>query len=131
MLYMILGFAAFILLFIAARIFNERSVKTLDQSEKAKMVDAFSSFRKYSLVPVLGLIALYFLLAWFIGSDVRLYALFLVLLLCYVLAINIFIVRKLLVLDLPRPVVMSYIITSLIKLAGLGIFFAVMFRYYL
>ncbi|MBN1531390.1 MAG: hypothetical protein JXA20_01880 [Spirochaetes bacterium] len=131
MLYMILGFIGFIILFIIARVLNERNVKTLNQDEKAMMVDAFSSFRKYSLIPVLGLIVLYFLLAWRIGSDVRLYALFLVLLLCYVIAINLFVVRKLLALHLPRPVVRSYVFTSLIKLAGLGIFFAVMFRYYL
>jgi hypothetical protein len=130
MLYMIIGFAAFIVLFIAARIINERSVKTLDQADKAKLVDAFSSFRKYSLIPVLGLIVLYFLLVQFVGSDVRLYLALLGVMLCYVIAINIFIVKRMTALHLPRPVVKSYIVTSLIKLGGLALFFIVMYRYY-
>ncbi len=130
MIYMIAGFVVFFLLLIVSRIINERNVKKLDPASKAKLADAFSKFRKYSLIPVVALILVYFLLIQFVGNPLMLYRVLLGIMLCYILVLNGAVIVKLKSLGMPGNVVFGYVATSVVKLAGLLVFFWVMYSYH-
>ncbi|MCX4243469.1 hypothetical protein [Paraliomyxa miuraensis] len=53
------GFGLFLVIIVATRIASERALRKLDTEAKGRLVEAFSSFRLASLIPLAAIAAIY------------------------------------------------------------------------
>lgn len=118
------GYIALLLAFLVGRIANERGLHYLNDKEKVRLLDGFSKARSYGTLPVLVLVAIYFLLL----SQTHLSRS--VLTICYfVFLIGIIVARTILshkkfkMLEIPTSYQKCFLIGQLISLAGLAWFF--------
>lgn len=98
-----LYFVVFFVAVIASRILSSRALKLLSPDQKASLVDAFSGLRAYSLIPLVAIMAAYFILMQHpVMSFQALTILYLVAFVAYIAWNFWFTRRRLRTLDLPR-----------------------------
>ncbi len=110
---------------IISRIIMERALKRLGSNEKARLVDAFSSYRIYNYAAIFTLAVLYFASVRYIprlNSVVS--PVFFISSLVATGAVSFLSYRKLKALEMPSYYVRSYLINLCIQYVGIGFFFA-------
>ncbi len=120
----LIGTMAFLATAIMSRMIREKALKTLSTDEKASLVDAFSSFRIYTFVSVLALMVIFYLcLNYLVLDQSFIFIGYGVCLVIFLLVSNGVVYRSLRKLQLPDRYIKSYILSSLIQLAGFGFLF--------
>lgn len=118
---MTIGVVVLLLAVFGGRLINERGMSVLTPEQKARFIDAFSTQRKYSLLP---LIAVVLLSAAFPGR-LPIWAL-LSALVAYVVAISVLGVRKMRSIELPGSYIRSYTTSQAFQIGGLLVYFALL-----
>ncbi|NOT63448.1 MAG: hypothetical protein HOP19_24825 [Acidobacteria bacterium] len=118
----LVGIALYFVALMASRVFTERALRTLDTTQKATFMGAFSAMRIYALVPLLVLFLLYFVISrqgLFVSSTLLL--IFWLLLVVYLIAVQWFSARKIKRLNLPTEFNRNYGIARACSLGGLAL----------
>ena len=92
----VIGLFAFVVCVLVSRVLSERAFRALPADQKVTLMDGFSGMRAYSMIPVLGILAVMFGLPQLVPAHPRI-GLFvgLGLLLVYVVGMHVVIVRRL------------------------------------
>lgn len=123
-----IGIGIFIVTIIASRIISERAMKELTIDEKAKLIDAFSGMRAYSLIPLSIIICGYFLIMRYTDINrVVLSVVYFSLIILFIIISNIYVYKKLSKLNFPATYLKTHVFSKLISFIGIGIFFYVIF----
>ncbi|MGE3799652.1 MAG: hypothetical protein AB7H80_01380 [Candidatus Kapaibacterium sp.] len=109
---------------IISRFITERGMKVLSIEEKGRLVEAFSSFRIWNLLPFVLVLIVYFFLkksgsSWSPESI----GIFMGILFLIALASKVFAARKLRTLDLPQSYLKKHAIGQTVSLISLVVFF--------
>jgi hypothetical protein len=117
------GFVALLVAIVAARIINERGYRTLSAEEKLRLMDGFSAQRAYSLIPMVLLVAAYFLLSTKTSLDPTMLAIgYFGLLVVYVVIRAILNHRKMKTLGMPDKYRRYFVVSQLLSMLGLAWF---------
>ena len=118
-----IGLIVLVAAVIVARSVGERAQGTLTNTQKLQVGEQLATLRKVQLVPLLLLLVVYFLLVKLtvIPSEI-LYWATLVTLAAYVIALNIFVFRRLKRLQLPAEYFRLLVASRSIQLVGLAVF---------
>jgi hypothetical protein len=129
----ILGFIVFFCAYVISRVINENNLKKLNSEEKARLIDAFSNYRIYSLVTVVVVVIVFFIgNSAFPQFNFILTAAFFAVLLLTTIVNSIFIHKKLSSLNLPAGYIKTYWLSSLLQYFGVIFLFAtILSRYFL
>ena len=122
------GFIALLLGILGSRIVNERAYQKLDSNEKLRLMDGFSNVRAYSIVPLLVLMAVF----WLLMTQTQLSRFVVTMgyfgaLVLYIAIRTILNRRKLIELAMPASYRQSFMIAQVISLVGLAWFFFTIF----
>jgi hypothetical protein len=114
------GFVAFLVMAVIARIISARASKSLPPEKKAALVDKFSGISAYGMIPLIVIVAVFFLLQRTTQIDGR------ILLWGYAGSVIVFIVvsqvisvRRLRELSLERAHLRQYTLARIFALTGL------------
>jgi len=124
-----IGLGAFVAAILASRLISEKAMAFLDEGQKLRLLEGFSRFRAYFLLPVIGIILFYYggmkLFPRHAGNVSIAGA---ALLVAYVVGANMAIFRKLKSLEMPMAYVKRVVLARALlylSLAALICFFAV------
>jgi hypothetical protein len=118
------GFVALFVSMIVSRILNERAYQKLGSDEKLRLMDGFSKSRAYSLVPLLVLIAAFWVLLTQTGLDRQLISIgYFAALIVYVLVRSVMNQRKLISLGMPAEYRQMFTLAQVLSFVGLAWFF--------
>ena len=121
-----IGFAFFIVSIIAYKFMTERALKNLSDTDKVKLVDAFSTYRKFGLLAVLSFCAIAFFLSTYIEAALdKSFYLFYILLSFFMGGYYLLIYKKLKNIEISQSYLKIYLIASTIL--GLGVLSLVLF----
>lgn len=124
------GFVALIGAIIVARIINEKGYRKLDSEEKLRLMDGFSRTRSYSMIPLLALIATFWLFSTQTNIDRRYLSIgYFGLLIVYMVARAFLNQRKLVELGLPADYRQTFTIAQGISFLGVAWFFFTIFNH--
>jgi hypothetical protein len=125
------GLVVFVSTYIIGRILNEGALRKLSIEQKAALLDAFSSYRIYSLVAVAVIFVGYILSIYFLSKyDYFTNAFFFGLIICVMLYNTFFAYKKLYSLELPSGYMKSFWLSSIIQYIGvLFLFVSILGRY--
>lgn len=125
----ILFFAAFLVLLLSVfigRIISERAFKSLDASQKVLLMDSFSKYRSFNLLPIILIFGVSLGVAFLFPENPGVpLALSFGLIVLFMIRSHIFIFRKLATLQLPRPCVKLFVFARSVSYIGLAIFLAI------
>ena len=126
--YGMIGVLAFVASFVASRFLSEKAYKLLTADDKVRLMDAFSGFRKYSLVPLLVLMGGFYLIVMKL-PEYRMTAVIglLVITVVYVAVMNLFNVKVLKALNLPGAFVRGFVLSRTLTMLGMLAMFASIF----
>lgn len=125
-----LYFVVFFVAVIASRILSSRALKLLSSDQKAALVDAFSGLRAYSLIPLVAIMAAYFIFMQHpVMSFQALTILYLGAFVAYIAWNFWFTRRRLLRLDLPRAYLTWIGIARGLQLAGFALLLVGLIRF--
>lgn len=110
------------------RYFSEKSYSQLTTEEKGRVMESFAGLRKFSLVPIIGLLGIYYILAVQIGvTSSLLYLLYLGLIPAYAIGTNIFVYKKIKTIQ-PKPeFIRMQMLGRLIPIIGLLVFMGILY----
>src|SRR5262245_23853807 len=94
-------------------------MRTLTAEQKARFLDAFSTQRKYSLLPLIVVI----LVTFSFPGKLPLWALMSVLVI-YIIGLSIFAVRRMRSIELPASYIRAYTTGQAVQVGGLLFYFA-------
>lgn len=118
-----IAFVLFVVVFITARIVQERALGKLDTQTKGRLVEAFASHRLVALLPLAGIAAGYVAVSMFEGlSTATMLAIYFPVVLVVAGAIQLSIRRKLLALGIDREFVRVYTLCRIATFVGLAAF---------
>ena len=108
---------------IAGRMVHERGMRSLTPEEMARYSTAFSSYRKYSLLPLLVVVLVLFALpgvfpTWALFSALA----------AYVVVLSLLSFRKMSAIALPGSYVRTYAASQLLQIGGLIAYFMIVQR---
>ena len=113
---------------VLSRIISERGYRKLDAEQKIRLMDGFSTARAYSMIPLLLLIAVFWLLTTQTNIDKPYLTIgYFGLLAAYVIARVILNQRKLTQLNLPTDYHRMFTIAQVVSFLGVAWFFFTMF----
>jgi hypothetical protein len=120
----IIGFVVFIAAYIAGRMISERALRKLDTEQQGRLVRGFSAYRIVSLVGIILLVLLHYA-ARTLAADGLLasMAVFVGVLVAYLLLSSIYAFVKLKKLEMPETYINQYLISTLIQYVGIFVFF--------
>lgn len=122
------GYIALFAALIVSRIISERGYRILSDEEKLRLMDGFSKSRAYSLIPLLGLIAGYWLLTTKTDLDRKMLSTaYFGLLIAFVIVKSLLNQRKMTVLNLPAVYRRYFTIAQVVSLIGVAWFFYTIF----
>ena len=117
---LIIGFVLFAATLIFGRVLSEQALKKIPKSRKTALVDAFSRYRVFSMIPlVLLLLAAWAAMKYRFLSSWGLVVGVIAALLVYIVASNVIIFKKMRRLDVPATYLRLYIISRGIQHVGL------------
>jgi hypothetical protein len=118
------GIGVFLVTMIVGRILNEKAMKLLSVEEKLNLIDAFSSMRAYSLIPIVFIIGGYWLLVKYseIGDQILSIAYFGSLIM-YLAVIHIYSYKVLFKFNYPERFIQAYTVFRVVSFVGIGILF--------
>lgn len=123
----IIAFIIFLSSSFIARTMNEKSLKKLNQDQKAELLDLFSSERIYQF-GILILIVILFLLNIklnFVNQTVA-YVIYIFLLISFVIITSVLAYKKLKKFNFPQDYIKTYITTTAIRFIGLILFLSIL-----
>ena len=122
------GYVALLGAIVLSRIISERGYRKLDAEQKIRLMDGFSTARAYSMIPLLLLIAVFWLLTTQTNIDKPYLTIgYFGLLAAYVIARVILNQRKLTQLNLPTDYHRMFTIAQVVSFLGVAWFFFTMF----
>ena len=109
-----------LLIMIAAvflsRYINARAIKKLPMEKKAELIDGFSSFGIWSILPLFVIFAVfYFTVEYVEKSNLLYFGLFALVTLAYIVGIQIYIYKKLINMNYPMSYIKQYILSVLVR----------------
>jgi len=104
---------------VASRLLSESGLAKLEPDEKVQLMDAFAAQRKYSLMGVVGILAVGVLLRGAVPA-----VLFMVVLGFYAVGMSAYSVSKVRRLGMPITYVGPFIAGQLLQIGGLAVYFA-------
>jgi TRAP-type uncharacterized transport system fused permease subunit len=118
------GIVALLVGIIASRMVNERGYQALTSDEKLRLMDGFSKTRKYSLIPLVVLIGLFyvFMSHTSINHGVLIPSVFTVLIL-YIIIMAVFNQRKLQSLEISPTYRRHFLLSQTLSVLGVAWFF--------
>lgn len=122
------GIIVIVLTVIVARYAQNQALKEIDVEFKAKLVDLFSGFNKFSIVFLIGIMLIYY---WVVNENYLnpflLTVLFFTTLFVYMViqAVNTY--NRLKKNDFPKEFIQKYMLSSLIRAIGMIAFVVIMF----
>jgi hypothetical protein len=126
------GLVVFVSAYIIGRIINEGALRKLSVEQKAALLDAFSSYRIYSLIAVAVIFVGYIFSVYFLSRyDYFINAFFFGLIICVMLYNTFFAYKKLYTLELPAGYMKSFWLSSIIQYIGvLVLFMSILGKYF-
>lgn len=122
------GFVVLLVSIVASRIIGERGYRTLDSDAKLRLMDGFSKTRAYSMIPLLILIAGYWLLVTQTSVDTQYLTFgYFGLLVFYVIVRSTMNQRKLTALEMPADYRRMFTFAQVVSFIGIAWFFFAMF----
>ena len=113
------GIIILLLCIALSRIISERAIKFLSPEEKVILVDSFSNFRTYNLLPLVVIFIAFISANYLMPSlGVSLYIIFLFVTLVFLMVLQILIFRKLVALKMPAVYTKTYVFSKAIVIAG-------------
>jgi hypothetical protein len=121
----IFGLVVFVSAYIISRIISEGALRKLSVEQKAMLLDAFSSYRIYSLIAVFLIVVTYLLSTYFFWQYDNFLTPFFFGLILLVLAFNsVYAYGKLRALEIPRSYINSFWLSSALQFIGVIFLFA-------
>jgi hypothetical protein len=107
-------------LIIISRVITEKALKELNTEEKARLIDAFSSYRIYNFIAVAIILVLYFIaLKYF--TDMQLVSLtYIGVIFLLLLVLSWIAFKKMKQLQMPDKYIKKYLLSLAIKFVGFG-----------
>ena len=100
-----------------------KATRSISKEKKAEMIDKFSGFAAYGMIPYVVIIAAYFLVAKYTEIDkVLLTWLYFGLLILMIIATQIYSIKKLREMDLDSGYMRKYTIARVISMTGFAVF---------
>jgi hypothetical protein len=118
------GFLIFVVLLAVAQAWGARAVKKLSKKDRLRLVEVLIHFAKIGMVPLLAVSLLYWALLFFIDKigALLIYAYFIILL-AHVIALFVFVMKKLTHMNFPKSYVRDASIGLTIQYFGLASLF--------
>lgn len=114
-----IGLVALFGAIIAGRVLSEKAMKQLNGDQKIRLMDSFSGFRKYSLIPLVVILVVYLLM---VNANVLTgpsgHVIFLGGIVVYLLVSQVVAYRRLRRLDLPDSYLRTFRISQIVVLLG-------------
>ena len=108
---------------VVSRIISMKATRSISKEKKAEMIDKFSGFAAYGMIPYVVIIAAYFLVAKYTEIDkVLLTWLYFGLLILMIIATQIYSIKKLREMDLDSGYMRKYTIARVISMTGFAVF---------
>ena len=118
----------FIGLILLGRYINAQAIKKLSVEKKAELLDTFSTFGIFSIIPLLVIIGLtYWIADNFNNHSFTYLYLAAILIILYIIGIQIYIYRKLIKLNYPISYIRHYILSVCIRFLAVGVLILPMF----
>ena len=110
----------FIVAVLLSRYINSRAIKKLTVEKKAELIDGFSSFGVWAILPLLVIFgAFYFTFDYVEKGNLLYFGLFALLTVGYVIGIQIYIYKKLKKMDYPMSYIKQYLLSLFIRFVGI------------
>lgn len=110
----------FIVAILLSRYINSRAIKKLTVEKKAELIDGFSSFGVWAILPLLVIFgAFYFTFDYVEKGNLLYFGLFALLTVGYVIGIQIYIYKKLKKMDYPMSYIKQYLLSVFVRFVGL------------
>jgi len=120
-----IGIVVLLVCVVVSRIISVKAARSMSKEKKAEMIDKFSGFAAYGMIPYVVIIAAYFLVAKYTEIDkVLLTWLYFGLLILMIIGTQIYSVKKLREMDLDSDYMKKYAIARVISMTGFTIFMA-------
>ena len=118
-----IGIIVLLVCVVVSRIISVKAAKSMSKEKKAEMIDKFSGFAAYGMIPYVVIIAAYFLVAKYTEMDkIMLTWLYFGLLILMIIATQIYSIKKLREMDLDSGYMRKYTIARVISMTGFAIF---------
>lgn len=117
------GFIILLVSVVISRIITAKALKSLSTEKKADMIDKFSSFSAYGMIPIVIIICVYLLLSRYTAIDpnTMMWVYFGILLLLITIT-QIYTFKKLKEMDLDSGYMRRYITAKVISTSGFAVF---------
>jgi uncharacterized membrane protein YoaK (UPF0700 family) len=110
----------FVVAMLLSRYINSTAIKKLSMEKKAELLDGFSGFSVWSILPLLVIIGIFYFATDYIENNHLFYlSIFLVVAGIYVIGIQVYIYKKLRKMDYPMSYIKQYILSVLVRFIGL------------
>ena len=111
----------FFIAIILSRYINSMAIKKLTTEKKAQLLDTFSGFSVWSVLPLLVLMGIFYFSIDFITGDrlFYLFYIFIFLMVGYVIGLQVYIFKKLHKLDYPMNYIKQYMLSVFFRFVGL------------
>jgi len=109
----------FVLTILLSRYINSKAIKKLSMEKKAELIDTFSGFSVWSIVPLLVIIGGFYFAVDYMGNYLLYLALLLLVSGVYVVALQVYIYKKLKNMDYPMSYIKQYILSVVVRFVGL------------
>ena len=118
-----IGLFTLLVSLVVSRIISAKATKSISAQQKAEIVDKFSGFAAYGLIPFIVIIAAYFLLAKYTEMDRALLTwLYLGILVILIVGTQIYSIQKLKELNLDSRYMKMYTVARVVSLTGFAVF---------
>lgn len=115
----LIGFVAMILL---SRYINSKAIKQLTTEKKAELIDEFSNFGIWSMIPLFVIFLGAYLLIDSVEDNKIIYlSAFVIMAVAYIISLQVYIYKKLLKLEYPMSYIKQYILSVFVRFFGLSI----------
>lgn len=105
---------------LLSRYINSAAIKKLSMEKKAELIDTFSGFSVWSIIPLLVMIGIFYFTIDYMKDNYILYlSLFFLLAIIYVVALQVYIYKKLKKLEYPITYIRQYILSVVVRFIGL------------
>jgi len=109
----------FVVTILLSRYINSKAIKKLSMEKKAELIDTFSGFSVWSIVPLLVIIGGFYFAVDYMGNYLLYLALLLLVSVIYVVALQVYIYKKLKNMDYPMSYIKQYILSVVVRFVGL------------
>jgi len=109
----------FVVTILLSRYINSKAIKKLSMEKKAKLIDTFSGFSVWSIVPLLVIIGGFYFAVDYMGNYLLYLALLLLVSSVYVIGLQVYIYKKLKNMDYPMSYIKQYILSVVVRFVGL------------